>query len=217
MIWKEHHAVKLTIFLLSSRVFSRICPNVNFHVFFFLVTFRIGSKFSWPGCPWPKNISAQFSANKLSGASQNRRRKTSFGRKMSTAMVFNTPGLPVYEVFPGVGMTPTILVTSEPLSDLIQWQFLGKAPAHMPMHQVVHSLQQRLAEKPNWTPQMVSRWHRFFSGIEKESCNLSKNMNEGTNWISIDSTVAYQLLLVDALLMLAHVDFSTSFQVIRWV
>ena len=131
-------------------------------VFFLLVTFRIGSKFSWPGCPWPKNISAQFSANKLSGASQNRRRKTSFGRKMSTAMVFNTPGLPVYEVFPGVGMTPTILVTSEPLSDLIQWQFLGKAPAHMPMHQVVHSLQQRLAEKPNWTPQMVSRWHNFF-------------------------------------------------------
>ena len=34
MIWKEHHAIKLTIFLLSSRVFSRICPNVNFHVFF---------------------------------------------------------------------------------------------------------------------------------------------------------------------------------------
>ena len=117
---------------------------------------------------------------------------------MSTAMVFNTPGLPVYEVFPGVGMTPTILVTSEPLSDLIQWQFLGKAPAHMPMHQVVHSLQQRLAEKPNWTPQMVSRWHRFLSGIEKESCNLSKNMKTGAKLISIDSTVAYQVLLVDA-------------------
>jgi len=109
---------------------------------------------------------------------------------MSTAMVFNTPGLPVYEVFPGVGMTPTILVTSEPLSDLIQWQFLGKAPAHMPVHQVVHSLQQRLAEKPNWTPQMVSRWHGFYSGIEKESCNLSKNMNKGAKLISIDSPVA---------------------------
>ena len=117
---------------------------------------------------------------------------------MSTAMVFNTPGLPVYEVFPGVGMTPTILVTSEPLSDLIQWQFLGKAPACTPVHQVVHSLQQRLAEKPNWTPQMVSRWHGFFSGIEKESCNLSKNMKKGAKLISIDSTVAYQLLLVDA-------------------
>ena len=165
------------------------------------MTFRIGSKFSWPGCPWPKNISAQFSANKLSGASQNRRRKASFGLKMSTAMVFNTPGLPVYEVFPGVGMTPTILVTSEPLSDLIQWQFLGKAPAHMPVHQVVHSLQQRLAEKPNWTPHMVSRWHRFFSSIEKESCNLSKNMNEGSkidlHWFDSCIPVATSRCLAD--------------------
>ena len=82
---------------------------------------------------------------------------------MSTAMDFKTPGLPIYEVFPGVGMTPTILVTSEPLPslDLIQWQFLGKAPAHMPMHQVVHSLQRRLAERSVWAPQMVSRWHVF--------------------------------------------------------
>ena len=98
---------------------------------------------------------------------------------MSTAMDFKTPGLPIYEVFPGVGMTPTILVTSEPLPgwDLIQWQFLGKAPAHMPMHQVVHSLQRRLAERSVWTPQMVSR-HDCFVCMEKESCNVSKNMNK---------------------------------------
>eukprot|EP00434_Breviolum_minutum_P008952 symbB.v1.2.007887.t2/scaffold489.1/size197246/5 len=103
-----------------------------------------------------KNLGSVL-ANKLSGALQKQRRKKYFGRKMSTAMDFKTPGLPIYEVFPGVGMTPTILVTSEPLPslDLIQWQFLGKAPAHMPMHQVVHSLQRRLAERSVWAPQMI--------------------------------------------------------------
>ena len=126
---------------------------MNFHLFQVFLTWS----------PLTKKISAQFLANKLSGALQKQRRNKSFSRKMSTAMDFKTPGLPISEVFPGVGMTPTILVTSEPLPslDLIQWQFLGEAPAHMPMHQVVHSLQRRLAERSVWAPQMVSRWHVF--------------------------------------------------------
>ena len=68
----------------------------------------------------------------------------------------NAPGFPVYQVFPGAGNAPTILVTSEPLSHVTEWQFLGKAPTNMPVHQVVHSLQQTLATWTMWTPDMVA-------------------------------------------------------------
>ena len=77
----------------------------------------------------------------------------------------HAPGFPVYQVFPGAGNAPTILVTSEPLSHVTEWQFLGKAPTNMPVHQVVHSLQQTLATWTMWTPDMVAlacfndRWH----------------------------------------------------------
>jgi len=75
----------------------------------------------------------------------------------STAMdLMNTSGFPVHKVFPGAGNAPAILVTSQPLSDITAWQFLGKAPANMPMHQVVHSLQQQLATWTMWTPYMVA-------------------------------------------------------------
>ena len=70
--------------------------------------------------------------------------------------VMNAPGFPVYKVFPGAGNAPAILVTSQPLSDITAWQFLGKAPANMSMHQVVHSLQQQLATWTMWTPYMVA-------------------------------------------------------------
>ena len=71
----------------------------------------------------------------------------------------HAPGFPVYQVFPGAGNVPTILVTSEPLSHVAEWQFLGKAPAptNMPVHQVVHSLQQTLATWTMWTPDMVQK------------------------------------------------------------
>ena len=68
-----------------------------------------------------------------------------------------TPGFPFYQVFQGVGNAPTILVTSEPQTDTCSWQFLGKAPANMPVHQVVHSLQQTLATWETWAPYMVQK------------------------------------------------------------
>ena len=102
---------------------------------------------------------------------------------MSTFMGFKTPGLPIYEVFPGAGMIPTILVTSEPLSDVIQWQFVGKAPAHMPMHQVVYSLQRQLVERPGQTPQMVSRWHGFLLGVLKRKVAMcQRTWTKEQNW-----------------------------------
>eukprot|EP00434_Breviolum_minutum_P016629 symbB.v1.2.014660.t1/scaffold1077.1/size139779/7 len=77
---------------------------------------------------------------------------------LDSAVDLMTPGFPFYQVFQGVGYAPTILVTSEPiLSDTYSWQFLGKAPATMPVHQVVHSLQQTLATGETWTPYMVQK------------------------------------------------------------
>ena len=217
MIWKEHHAIKLTIFLLSSRVFSRICPNVNFHVFFSWLLSGLVPSFR-------DLVALDRKISRLSFQLTNSRvrHKTDVEKRLSAERCRQ--------------LWSSILQDCRFMKCFQVWGWLQ--PSWWRVNLSRTSFNGNSSGKPQLICQCIKwcilysndlqrnqighlRWFLvgiiFFSGIEQESCNLSKNMNEGTNWISIDSTVAYQLLLVDALLMLAHVDFSTSFQVIRWV
>ena len=139
-----------------SHKFHEVQRGYASQIFFFLKDFTLSFfylKYSSQdiGCCCLVAILAQFL-----GAKAKIHQLFTWCMSLDSAVDLMTPGFPFYQVFQGVGYAPTILVTSEPiLSDTYSWQFLGKAPATMPVHQVVHSLQQTLATGETWTPYMV--------------------------------------------------------------
>ena len=144
---------------------------------FFLIFVILNLKYCSPdiGCCCLVAILAQFL-----GAKAKIHQLYTWRMSLDSAVDLMTPGFPFYQVFQGVGYAPTILVTSEPIpADTYSWQFLGKAPANMPVHQVVHSLQQTLATGETWTPYMVPWKHgvltdRFSWIFDQQMTRLSE-------------------------------------------
>ena len=174
-----HYCTGTIAFFFSSRVWT----NLPMWIF-------ICSKFSWPGRPWPKkyrlsfwltNSRVRYKSNVEKSLSAER------CRQLWTSRLRDCQFLKSFRVWGW-------LLPFWWRVNLIQWQFLGEAPAHMPMHQVVHSLQRRLAESSVWAPQMVSRWHVFLF-VSKSKVEMVKEhqLENHLRWFLIQ-LYTYQFL-----------------------